>query len=41
MMNRRTGRIRLHFVALQLVGLTIAVCFPQVTLWLPGQVLGN
>ena len=29
------------FVALQLVGLTIAVCFPQVTLWLPAQVLGN
>ena len=29
------------FVVLQLVGLTIAVCFPQVTLWLPAQVLGN
>ena len=29
------------FVLLQLIGLTIAILFPQVLLWLPGQVLGN
>ena len=29
------------FVVLQLIGLTIAVLFPQVILWLPGQILGN
>ena len=29
------------FVLLQLTGLTIAILFPQVLLWLPGQVLGN
>ena len=29
------------FVVLQLIGLTIAVLFPQVILWLPGQILGS
>ena len=28
------------FVLLQLIGLTIAILFPQMILWLPGQVLG-